>query len=677
MNRKLLLAFAMLLTVMLASTACNRDTDTGNQPAPPQQGAVTTPPPPVTPPAGGDVATGADGELYVIDGEVGLHPALAAALANFPAYTTNTNPILPRGAAGNILQVGSGSTAGAGFPGLWLSTHNADAADGNLIALFKPSLHSITAGNLITSNNGCLTFDFNRDLNRAEFNLVTDHFWHDGVPLTLDDLVFAYELIAHPDYTGTRFGAAHFIPNVVGVNEFRAGTVDYISGMVLSNNNRTLYIYYYDPLPPSIVFAGGIWITFVPRHWLTPVIEDPAYGHLRLEDHARARHESLGYGPFRVTQIVPGEAVLFESVDTWPLGAPLIDGIHVRFVPFDLIPAMMRAGEFDIAAYQAPDLAEFRLMQPTNYDLYGWPAGSTTILNFRLGYMGYDAEGSPHTMPRTDGHPITNLEVRRAMVYAWDRQTIASTVGQDLWVPAPSILHPFNASDFLDITREGFRFDLDYANAILDAAGFTERDAQGYRLDLNGQPFTIIYGQHSNPTHDQMVPLNIQNWGQIGLRVEMFGGDFADWGMFTSIVVGDGTYEGDNDPPWGPIDVFAMGWSLGMNPSPHGLWSPTATFNMARYNSPTFQSILDDINSDAAWEEDFLAAAYRRWEQAFHDELPAAPFTWNLDLVAVNNRVANLNRIRIDSGLNIPGNWGTGTFGSIFVGLTAPVPYSD
>jgi peptide/nickel transport system substrate-binding protein len=588
---------------------------------------------------------------------------------NFYTCTTNDAPLLPRNSGTeNILRVGVGS--GGTFPGLFLATHSEDSFDASFNALVNSAIVSYDENNLIT-NNGIVSFEYNRAENAIVLQMREEIFWHDGAEFTLDDLVFAYEIIAHENYTGVRFEAANFIPNVRGVSEYRAGAAEKICGLVLSNNARTLHIYYENPLPPSVLYAGGVWLAPVARHYISPVVAE--FGHEGIAAHMRSRDELLGFGPFKIETVVPGESVFFVANDDYWQGAPLVDGILVELLPFEMVPAAMRNGDFDIAAYQTANLPEFNLMNPTNYQLYGWPTGATTFLNFRLGGMSAaetDDEGNvigvPTVFLRDDDHPITNLAIRRALSHAVDRQTVANAIGQGLWIPAPSVLHPYNASEFIDLSLEGFVFDLNFANQILDDAGFTERDADGYRLNLNGEPMTFTYGQHSNPTHDALVPLNIQNWREIGLRVEMFNGDILDWGFFTDIVIGSEV---------GPIDIFAMGWALSANPAPHGLWSNTALFNMPRYTSPAFEQILYDINSERAWDEAFLAAAYSRWERAFFEEVPAIPFTWNLDLVAVNNRVANFSRVRTDTGANKPGNMTTTTWGSHLIGLTASAPY--
>ncbi|MCL1862467.1 MAG: ABC transporter substrate-binding protein [Defluviitaleaceae bacterium] len=614
------------------------------------------------------------GPIEFIEADEGdrlVHPALLDALRLFPAYTKNDAPILPRGSGtDNILRIGVGSAST--LVGLFLGTHAVDAHDISINELAGTyPLVSWDASN-IWSQNGIATFEFDRTENVVILNMQEDVYWHDGVALTLDDLVFAYEIIGHADYTGTRFSPEMQVPNVRGIMEYHSGQVDYISGLVLSNDNRTLRIYYVDPLPPSALFVGALWLEPVPRHWLTPVIEEVGHGGLR--SHIRARDQVLGFGPFIIETVVAEESVFMLPNDNYRQGAPLVDGVLVELLPFNMVPSAMRAGDFDIASYQTTNFGEFLSMNPSNYRLYGWPAGTVTIINFRMGEFGEaetDDEGNviseARVRLRDDDHPIMNVAIRRALAYTMDRATVAHTIGHDLWIPAPSILHPFNAGMFIDTNQRGFVFDPELANRILDEAGFTERDTEGYRLDLSGEHMVFIYGQHSNPTNDMFVPLNIQNWREIGLRVEMFEGDFMDWGLLMDNVV--------RTDEVGPVHIFAMSWSLGRNPNPVSLWADTTQFNAPRYTSPEFAQILYDIQSENAWDADFIADAYARWERYFYENVPAIPFTWNLDLVAVNNRVANYSRVRIDNGLNKPGNMTISTWANHLIGLTAGTPY--
>ncbi|MCL2663392.1 MAG: ABC transporter substrate-binding protein [Oscillospiraceae bacterium] len=658
----LLLATAMIFVFV---AACAQTEDPGT--ADPTPAPATPPPADPTPPP--ELVTIVDDD----EGEgVMIHPALLELLDEFPFATLTSDDvtILNRGDAGNILRVACvGSST---FIGLLLPTHSSESFDASLAGIQDGSLVSIGPGNRITSN-GVATYEIDRAANTVTMNMQESPVWHDGTPLTLDDLVFAFELIGHPDYTGTRYGTSQ-VHNIVGIEEYREGEADNIAGLQLSNNNRTLVIQFIEPFDMSFLFAGGLWTAPVARHWITPVLEDPDFGHAGLDNHIRARDEILGWGPFKIDTVVVGESYFFTAFDDFFGGAPNVDGVLVEMVHPELIFEALRAGQYDIAQFTPGDVAMFRLNPPTNFQLLGWPASSYNVFNFRMGNQLEDDEGNLYFEPLPDDHPIRNLAIRRAIAYATDRETHVEVFLNGLGLPAPMILHPFNASPFIDMSFEGFSFDLDRANQVLDEAGFTERDDEGFRLDLNGEPMTLIYGAHDNAANQVWVPMNLQNWNSIGLRVELYGGDFMDWGLFLDYVA------------WGttphPIDIFAMGWSSGMNPDPSSLWGSreeAGDFNMPRYESPTFRRILDDIKSDRSWDdEEFVMDTYRRWAQAFYDEMPAFLYQWSIDLIAANNRVVNVSRLRMDSGdPEGLGNWSQVTWANHLIALTAPEPYVD
>src|SRR5690606_17495378 len=64
-------------------------------------------------------------------------------------------------------------------------------------------------------------------------------------------------------------------------------------------------------------------------------------------------------------------------------------------------------------------------------------------------------------------------------------------------------------------------YDPDRANQLLDELGFTERDAEGFRLRPDGQPlgFTITYTEVLGSMNPDEVQLVANYWEAIGIRV--------------------------------------------------------------------------------------------------------------------------------------------------------------
>ena len=596
------------------------------------------------------------------------HPSFVPFLARFPEVTQMTDDILQRGDDGNFLQILVGTTtAGVAFPGVGIWPLTSDAADTNIRGLRSYGLVASGPDNMWT-DYGIATFSYDRN-GTVTVIMQEEVQWADGVPLTLDDVVFAWELMVHPDNPVGGFTMANFSPLLVGVEEFRDGSADHISGMVLSDNNRRLDIHFTQPLPPGAQFIGGLPFEPVARHHVGPVLAEVGMSY--LIEQPVARHEgALGFGPFIVDSVIPGESLFLVANDNYWRGAPRVDGIIYNTIDFPLAPAAMAAGQADFLwHFQLAHFEELEMMAPDNFFLLGAVDAGANILNFRLGYMIQEEEDGPWVVtPRTDDAPIMNVAIRQALRYASNFSEVIDALFSGLGVVAPSILSPFNAADFLlDGLVGNSVFSLQRANEILDAAGFTERDAEGFRLDLNGEPMTLVYAQHLNPTHEVFVPSNLQNWEAIGLRIELWNGDFAEWGYFIDHVFHSNEYLG--------IDIFAMGWTITGNPQPHGLWARDSRNNMSRHNSPEMQQILDDIVSLEAWDPDFLADAYARWQLYFENNVPAVNLNWPLHLRGANNRLANFSRHRIVDMNDVPRDVGMHPGAWNLVGLTAPTPY--
>ena len=585
--------------------------------------------------------------------------AMDSLLEVYPSRLENNNPILQPGDAGNIIR--TMTISNNGFPGGFDSIHSTEGMDGMINELIGGTLVRIDE-TFMWTDAGAASLRF-VDSNTVEITLNHDIYWHDGVPLTLDDLVFAYELIAHPDYTMARFASTHFIPEVVGVDAFRAGTVDYISGLVLSNNNRTLTIHYTVDLPPAAQFGGGIWTTPVARHNVMPHIAEVGWGENGIGQHPVSRHETLGWGPWMINSVVPGESVLFDANPNYWRGRPNIDQLLFEVVPQAIGLASMREGLFDLTIQfvAAAHYEEHVLTNPNNYRFGAWQAQGQGFMYFRTGTMVEQPDATLLATPRTDNHPIMNVAIRKALAYGMDLELKMQTINNGLSVRAGSITNPFNARAMIDVDMPVFHFNPERANQILDDAGFTERGADGFRLNLDGQPMYFNAAFNHNAFNELAVPTYLQNWRAIGLDVRQYQNELIEWTTFVENVL--------NSDNWSEnIHIMQSNWNMGMNPDPGSLWAHDIFFNMARHTSAELQGILADIASPASFDTDFMHDAFGRFAVYMYENAIAAPMQWGIQLFAVNNRVAGFDITRRDGHLSLPRS-------SHLWGLTSPTAY--
>ena len=649
--------FALLAVLVFVLGGCNRASDTNvvDVTAPSPSPQIT--PPPAT--NGGTPAvqpTPAPVDTAIAGGALA---ALHSLLVDFPLAAENNNPIIP----GGTFQFGRAQAGG--FPGLFCPMHSSDRADSIIGEMLTYPLlgayHDLRIG-----QHGIVTWEMDLDALTFTMTMRDDLpriFWSDGVEMTLDDLVFHFYVLSHPDYQGTRFGVPNGSMLVRGAVEFKAGEVDHIEGLVLSNNNRQLTIHFTE-MPPSMLFTGAILSTPVARHHFEgiPVAE--------MRYHQNSRDNMLGFGPFTIQTVVPGESVLLAANESYWQGRPHLDFMHYQIIDPNVGAAAMRAGQLDLLNFRLMDWEDHFDMN--NATFTGNVAGSQSFKYFNLGIASRDENNEIYFIPRTDGHPITDVRVRRAIAYALDQATFDIAINHGLAIPATSVLNPFNALDWINPATYGTSpFDLDLANRILDEAGYV-MGPNGFRLDLNGNPFHINFALAPGAVNEIRFPLHQQNLARIGIDFRQYGGGFMAHNAIVSTVTE--IFDDPNSDPNSDMHMFMMGWSMGANPNPSSLWAHNENFNLGRFTNPTFQNILADIGSAQAWDANFLADAYRRWDVAFDYYLPAIPVNWALQLYPVNNRVANFSQARgahnpQGSGYHATGGWHR-------VGLTAPTPYA-
>ena len=499
--------------------------------------------------------------------------------------------------------------ASSGLRGQFDALYSMDVNDGFVGGLIHEPLLA-TDDTLHYTNEGSIaSMSYDRAANTITLRLDRDVYWHDGTPLSLDDLVFAYEVIAHPDYDGIRLSDQ--VLNVVGVREYNQGLLEKISGLRLEEDGRELTIYLHKLLPTTLM-GGGFWATPAPRHWLggIPVSE--------LGRHPRVRHETIGVGPFHVESAVVGEAIRLRAFGEYWQGRPLLDGIDIEVMNPELLPMAMKRERFDVAPISPQQLGR-PVPKGYTYVPNKDSSGVFGYLGFRLGSGG----------SYRDRRHIHNPALRRAIAHAIDYNAIGAALYNGTRRPATTIVPPLHIA-LQDESLEGFAYDPDLARRILDEAGFVDTDGDGLREAPDGGPLTIRWATTSGEGTDVYVAYKLQSLEDIGLDVRLYQGRTHEFNTYYSLLSGEAD-----------IDMFDAAWSVGYDPNPSRLWGPSSPLNYTRYSSESFSKILSSLEQEDMWHESTRKKAYNAWQQAFYNEIPAIPTLWRQDYTAVHQRVQN------------------------------------
>ena len=266
--------------------------------------------------------------------------------------------------------------------------------------------------------------------------------FHDGSPLTADDVVYTLEWMLNPT-SETRQGAKirRWLENVEKVDE------------------RTVRL--------KMKFAYPLALRD-----LAVSVQLRKRGSYGGEESKREQSFAVnGVGPYRVADFKPGKKVELERFEDYyeggPKGRGAIQRIVIRTIPdIGTQQAELIAGGVNFLYNIPTDVAE-------NIGLMGDRARRLVGPDMRIGFLAMDAGG----VAAEDG-PFTRLAVRRAVNHAIDREGIVHNIVRGEARVIHSACHPAQFGCEQDVEKYGH--DLGKARALLAKAGL----ADGFEFDL-------------------------------------------------------------------------------------------------------------------------------------------------------------------------------------------------
>ncbi|HEL1640391.1 TPA: oligopeptide ABC transporter substrate-binding protein [Streptococcus suis] len=442
-----------------------------------------------------------------------------------------------------------------------------------------------------------------------------DYKWSDGQAFTIDDYIFTIEQLASPDYTGVRADTTY--TNIVGFEEFQAGTADDITG-VKKVDDYTVVLTVKEMYPSMMYAGGGVPYLVMPKH----IFKNIAVKDWETSEYSRTA-KVVGMGPYKVKEIVSGESVTYVPNEYYFKGKVKLDSYKIDIVSPDTIVSEMKAGSYDMADMPTDQYESYKDL--SNITLLGSLDGIYNYIGFNLGK--YDDATGKNVM--NSDAKMNDVHLRQAMGYALNNEVIGEKLYNNLYHPANSLIISF-FGDVHDFELAGYSYNPEKAKKLLDEAGYKDVDGDGIREDKNGQPFTISFAaQESTETQETLVQQYIAWWKEIGLNVELYTGRTIEYNTFYESLAANN--EG--------IDVYLAGWIAGLDPDPTTLWGPEAMYNYTRFVSDENTALLNKIASAESFDEATNIANYKAWQEYAFEQAFAIPTFERESITAVNKRV--------------------------------------
>ena len=265
-------------------------------------------------------------------------------------------------------------------------------------------------------------------------SLREDMIWHDGMPVTPEDVVFSFEAAGSGE-------APMYGPFVGSIEDMS------IDGMDIT---FTLS----EPSAPFLT-ASLAKINLIPKHIWQPVIEEQ----LTLETTAESFQEDvpIGSGPYRFGSWTLNEEVVLEAnADHW--AAPNADRWILRIVPnVEAALGMLRSGEINFLSDFPGDPTVVVAAAEEDPNL---TAVSTVDIGFR--YVAFN-----HRRP-----PFNDPVFRRALSASVDRRLIVGAAFRGFAVPSNSVVSPALGFWFNEETLDGAEAGIQVSQQMLAEAGY-------------------------------------------------------------------------------------------------------------------------------------------------------------------------------------------------------------
>jgi peptide/nickel transport system substrate-binding protein len=439
--------------------------------------------------------------------------------------------------------------------------------------------------------------------NAVTFTLREDVMWHDGQPVTAEDVKFTFDLAKNPE-TASLLGSAY-------VNMVESATV---------LDPRTIR---FDFVAPHAQALDGFWWSPLPSH----LLGDVAAAELTQ---APYNQSPVGSGPFRFVQWQRNQEMVMEANPDFPEalgGRPYLDRVVFRIIPeaTAMVTGLMN-GELDVIGYTLlPDQA-VQVQNQQGIDVRSFPSREFT-------YIGWNNE-----------RPIfDNSATRQALAMSLNRPEIIEALLHGFGEPASGMIPPWSPM-FNDIAP--LDYDPAAAQQLLAQAGWADSNGDGI-LDRDGQPFQFtLLVNSANRTHQDIATVVQQQLREIGVQAEIRTAEFQTLLQ----------QHKERD-----YDAVISNWTLDtfkVDPTP--LFSceqaeAELSANRAGFCDPAIDQLITSGVRTADGGE--AQQIWGRFSEALQQQQPITFLYWTEDLAAIGPRLQNVEMDARSKLVNVAEWW--------------------
>jgi peptide/nickel transport system substrate-binding protein len=377
--------------------------------------------------------------------------------------------------------------------------------------------------------------------------------FHDGKPLTAEDVVFTYELYrTQTDYP-------------------YLNSYTYYFDTITATANNEVVLTLTEAIPN--IEAQLVYLYILPKHiWAS--VHPTEFNNIAM----------IGSGPFKMVEYKQNEFVHLAANKEHFSTPPKIDEVIFQtFENQDALVQALKTGAVDMIT-EMSNTAVANLRDDPNIKIVTGAPFAPEVTDFILNQV------SPDNCPidaggLCTGHPaLQDRNMRLALAHATDKQKIIDVVLLGLGTPGLTLI-PDGLGVWYNNSLKDYKYDVAKSNQILDEAGYVDVDGDGVREMPDGSHSLIFRLNWPSDSIEapRTAELLSEMWKEIGVTLEL---QAVDPDALTSQCC-----------PVFDFDIIIWGW--GSDPDPNLLLGVMTTDSIptgsseSGYSNPEFDALYN------------------------------------------------------------------------------------
>lgn len=407
------------------------------------------------------------------------------------------------------------------------------------------------------------TWDMSDDYLRYSFNIEDGHFWQDGEPLTMDDVIFTFNTAIKlaEKYNADSVG----VPLVgVKIQKVDEDTIEF----VLENTNAT--------------FFEAVSIYIVPKHRL----EDVSLNTMQFDIFTKY---PLGSGPYSIVKSEPN-IVIMEASEYFPEDIPIQSFTYRIYDDLNSLEVAFRNGELDAISGVNSGGLDF-VNEYSDYKVLSTSIEQRTRIIFFNN--------------RRDS--LSNPSVRQALSYITDKESLL----EKSQIPGEVAKGVFpRVSWAFDADAEQYEYNPESAVALFKEVGYEKNESSGYYEGEDNKILSFTLSYLDNDSNGRLVESLRELWKEEGVILNL---DPLSYEQITQEIISTRNFE-----------MLLYEVETTVDPDQYNLWHSLKKdypdLNLSGYEYERVDILLEEARTEH--DKEVRKEKYRLFQKYLMDDAP-------------------------------------------------------